>query len=910
MPGVYESFYKLTTDPFRLSPDHRFSFGHPSYTKAKAYMQYALQRGEGFIMVTGAPGTGKTTLINDMLSQIDETRVTVVSLLSTRLRPDDMLHMVATTLGLQCDESRKSALLVKIKEALTQQHRMQRRVVLMVDEAQDLSANVLEELRLLSNIQLGSQLLLQVFLVGQEPLVKLVRKPDMEHLRQRIIAATHLDPLSIEDTAAFVIYRLKRAGWQGDPVITSNALESIYDFSGGIPRRINLICSRLLFFGAVEEKHRLDQPDVEMVIEGMQEEMLFGDERPPRRQRPSPAEAGSQPGGPDRPAGAVPAAVRQAMAGPVAFAVPDRALEQPDPAVPLSTFFDVGAGPDEPNQAQGRRRVEPRFDLEQVNESDGRQSLGTRSREGAGDDLPWDVGLPPDLEPDAGDLTKHRHDAGVSAGGLSRDLSVEATQPQTDSDESFTPGGHKASKRKRKPGGGLLMVLLLAVAAAAFLYDYQRPVFDDGDWWLRLTVWLEQQGASFLLPARRDDSAGVVEIAEDSGGPAPAGSGVKPRVAGWIETGPTVSEDPAIPGAGEIPPEPATRVSGTDGSVVDILGGRAPAGDPAGQASHAAVPGTAVADAEVASDLPPDDGGAREASAGDPLSGTGGGEPGDGALAMGEGFAESRQAIAFNAMELDQIPPRPAAEAAAKRQTSLAVVAPAETAPRVAVNEADRPEDGSTVAESVEPGVAEIRWRSGEGEGPAESQDAPVVSRSRRAPQSELAILKYDPGVGTGSVAPSMGALAMSNGGVSLQGREKSLYEIGEIKSQLMNGGWSVFGKPAVLLPSVINHCEDTGARILCWTAPQNSEASAGNPVYQTETTIDGFSPKGTFRVRYRIMETSMRLSEADLADGRQVKLTPDWKLLERETTCHIIHSSLIRCQGGEEGVFSYRKVL
>ena len=150
----------------------------------------------------------------------------------------------------------------------------------------------------------------------------------------------------------------------------------------------------------------------------------------------------------------------------------------------------------------------------------------------------------------------------------------------------------------------------------------------------------------------------------------------------------------------------------------------------------------------------------------------------------------------------------------------------------------------------------------------------------------------------------------MSNGGVSLQGREKSLYEIGEIKSQLMNGGWSVFGKPAVLLPSVINHCEDTGARILCWTAPQNSEASAGNPVYQTETTIDGFSPKGTFRVRYRIMETSMRLSEADLADGRQVKLTPDWKLLERETTCHIIHSSLIRCQGGEEGVFSYRKVL
>ena len=295
-------------------------------------MQYALNRGEGFLVVTGSPGTGKTTLIDDILSQIDEAHITVVSLLSARLRPDDMLHMVAMSLGVSCNEARKSDQLAGIEQALIQQHRSRRRVVLMVDEAQDLSFGVLEELRLLSDMQLGSRLLLQVFLVGQQPLVQLVKRPNMEHLRQRIIAAAHLKPMSQEDTAAFMVYRLMRAGWREDPVITPQALASIHNFSGGVPRLINQVCSRLLFFGAVEEQHTLDRDAVDTVIDGMQVEMLFGDadaDPQPKKNRSS-----SEPG---------PAISQEARAAPVTLVVPEKTLQPLDPDVALSAYVDVVA---------------------------------------------------------------------------------------------------------------------------------------------------------------------------------------------------------------------------------------------------------------------------------------------------------------------------------------------------------------------------------------------------------------------------------------------------------------------------------------------------------------------------------------------------------------------------------------
>lgn len=274
MLDLYETFYKLSADPFRLGPDHRFVLDHRSYAKSRSYLEYALHRGEGFIVITGGAGTGKTTLINEILAQLDKTRIRVATLNSTQLESRDLLHMVTASFGLSLEEIDKAALLLGLEEFLKQQGQKGRRSVLIVDEAQGLSQGALEELRLLANLQFNNRLLLQVFLVGQELLRELISAPGMDHLRQRIVAASHIDPLTPDETVDYVEHRLSRVGWQGDPKIDAEALSLIYSFSGGIPRRINLICSRLFLYGAMEKKHALVGADAKNVIEDLKQEHL------------------------------------------------------------------------------------------------------------------------------------------------------------------------------------------------------------------------------------------------------------------------------------------------------------------------------------------------------------------------------------------------------------------------------------------------------------------------------------------------------------------------------------------------------------------------------------------------------------------------------------------------------------
>ena len=274
MLDLYKTFYKLSADPFRLSPDHRFVLDHRSYAKSKSYLEYALHRGEGFIIITGGAGTGKTTLINEILAKLDKTRIQVATLTSTQLESRDLLHMVAASFGLPLKEMDKAALLLGLEEFLKQQGQQGRHAVLIVDEAQGLSHGALEELRLLANLQFNNRLLLQVFLVGQESLQELIGIPGMEHLRQRVVAASHLEPLKPDETVDYVEHRLSRVGWKGDPKIDAEALMLVHHFSDGIPRRINLICSRLFLYGAMEKKHALVGADAKNVIEDLQREHL------------------------------------------------------------------------------------------------------------------------------------------------------------------------------------------------------------------------------------------------------------------------------------------------------------------------------------------------------------------------------------------------------------------------------------------------------------------------------------------------------------------------------------------------------------------------------------------------------------------------------------------------------------
>lgn len=272
---MYESFYNLREEPFRLSPDSRLCFMHPSYKKAKAYMQYALQRCEGFVMVTGRPGTGKTTLIGDITSQLSKQGNLHAALTSTQIRADDLLRLTVLKFGLKGDTEHKAELIHRLEQYLYRLQREGRRPLLIIDEAQDLEADALEELRLLTNLQKDNQPLLQIFLVGQEELQQTVLSPGLEQLHQRIVAACHLSPLAPEATEAYIKHRLERVGWQDDPALSDDIYGPIHAHSLGIPRVINQICSRLFLHGMVMEKHELGLEDVTEVIADLSQEQLL-----------------------------------------------------------------------------------------------------------------------------------------------------------------------------------------------------------------------------------------------------------------------------------------------------------------------------------------------------------------------------------------------------------------------------------------------------------------------------------------------------------------------------------------------------------------------------------------------------------------------------------------------------------
>ena len=271
---MYELYYNLQAEPFRLSPDHRFCFNHRSYAKAKSYMQYAFHRAEGFVMITGRPGTGKTTLVNDLVDSLSPAEVSVAMLVSTQLDANDLLRMVAYSFGLEGDLPHKAMILQRLTRLLTNHYKEGRRALLIIDEAQDLSVSALEELRLLTNLQLNSQPLLQIFLLGQEELKDLVHGPNMEQVHQRLVAAYNLEPLKENETREYIKHRLDQVGWKGDPAISKAVFPIIYKFSYGIPRRINLFCSRLFLHGSVEEQHKLGLNDAKIVLHELQLENL------------------------------------------------------------------------------------------------------------------------------------------------------------------------------------------------------------------------------------------------------------------------------------------------------------------------------------------------------------------------------------------------------------------------------------------------------------------------------------------------------------------------------------------------------------------------------------------------------------------------------------------------------------
>jgi general secretion pathway protein A len=264
---MYEDFYRLTGKPFQLTPDPRFYFDTRTHKKAMAYLVYGLSQGEGFIVITGDVGAGKTTLIGHLFDTLDKTRYVFAKVVTTQLDADSTLRVVANAFGIASEGHDKASLLARIEEFLRLANRDRKRALLIVDEAQNLPISALEELRMLSNFTEGNKALLQVFLTGQpEFRDKLALSPELEQLRQRVIATHHLEPMQKDELWPYIQHRMRLCGWQGDPSFTEEAIEMIFDFTNGVPRRLNNLCSRVLLFGALEEKHEIDSVTVGEVI--------------------------------------------------------------------------------------------------------------------------------------------------------------------------------------------------------------------------------------------------------------------------------------------------------------------------------------------------------------------------------------------------------------------------------------------------------------------------------------------------------------------------------------------------------------------------------------------------------------------------------------------------------------------
>jgi general secretion pathway protein A len=264
---MYTDHYGLNAPPFQLTPDPRFWFESGTHKKAMAYLGYGLAQGEGFIVVTGDIGAGKTTLVGHLMANIDPARVAAFKIVSTQVEGDDMLRLAAQAFDLPTEGVEKAQLLGRIERYLMDTGRGGRRSLLIVDEAQNLPISALEELRMLSNFQSGEHALLQIFLLGQpEFRDRLNTSPSLEQMRQRVIATHHLDPMQPEEALPYLEHRLRLAGHATGQLFTKDAALALHTASGGVPRKLNTLATRALLMGSIEGAFSIDKGLIENVV--------------------------------------------------------------------------------------------------------------------------------------------------------------------------------------------------------------------------------------------------------------------------------------------------------------------------------------------------------------------------------------------------------------------------------------------------------------------------------------------------------------------------------------------------------------------------------------------------------------------------------------------------------------------
>ena len=267
---MYKSFYGLKENPFNVNPDPRFLFLTKEIEEALTGLMYGIQTRKGFITLTGEVGTGKTTLINRLLDWLHHRRARTAFLFNSRMNSSQLFDFILAEFDIPCESKSKSQQLLKLNHWLLERYREGETVVLIIDEAQNLTYPVLEEIRLLTNLETSTEKLLQIVLSGQPELEEKLKLPQLRQLRQRIMLRCRTTPLSEDQTREYIAERLRIAGASGDPIFSTKTIEAMHVYSMGIPRVINLLCEHSLVNGFVEQQRPIQPKIVEDVAHEFQ----------------------------------------------------------------------------------------------------------------------------------------------------------------------------------------------------------------------------------------------------------------------------------------------------------------------------------------------------------------------------------------------------------------------------------------------------------------------------------------------------------------------------------------------------------------------------------------------------------------------------------------------------------------
>ena len=258
---MYKEFYGLRANPFNVNPDPRYLFLTRHTEEALACLTYGIQSRKGFVLLTGEVGTGKTTLINKLLEWLRLQQVATAFIFNSRLNVPQCLDYMMADFGIPCDSRAKSQILLRLYNWLLDRYRAGETAVLIVDEAQNLSDEVLEEIRMLTNLETFTEKLLQIVLVGQPELENKLKQPQLRQLKQRLTLRAKTHPLSLDETKAYIQQRLRIAGSNGTQIFEPEAMVAIHRYSSGIPRVINLVCEHCLVSAFVDQQ-RVISPSV------------------------------------------------------------------------------------------------------------------------------------------------------------------------------------------------------------------------------------------------------------------------------------------------------------------------------------------------------------------------------------------------------------------------------------------------------------------------------------------------------------------------------------------------------------------------------------------------------------------------------------------------------------------------